>query len=215
MFPLRSARGWTVNRFRSDVRLILIAAAVLVCGCEALGPRGAAAPAPAADQDIVEVYTYLEGDPWVRDGDGRIVALKMRAYFVSRASGKGRFVPGLVNASSSLALPRKSGGFERFRLYEWQFNELETTSFRIKKPSVLGDSYGFVLRWPDKLNLMGQQIEVQLGYQRGDGREIKAPTRQLEVPLPPRYAKLDPAKLLEIADQYAAQRSRPAKQGAE
>lgn len=183
---------------------VALAAAVFVFGCEALAPRGAGTPAAQADGDIVEVYSYLEGDPWVRDGDGRIVALKMRAYFVSSTTGKGRFVPGLVHAQIFLTLPRKDGGYERFRLYEWEMNELETRGFRLKKPSVLGDSYGFVLRWPGQLNVMGQHVEVSISYKRGDGREIKAPTRQLTVPLPPRYAALEPLKLLEIADRYAA-----------
>jgi hypothetical protein len=210
----RSPDGQPVVSRRPVATGILLAAAALICGCEALAPRGAAARADQADADIVEVYSYLEGDPWVRDGDGRIVALKMRAYFVSSATGKGRFVPGLVRGQVFLTLPRKAGGYERFRLYEWELNELETQGFRLKKPSVLGDSYGLVLRWPDKLNIMGHNIEVTISYQRGDGREIKAPTRQLSVPLPPRYTALDPLKLLEIADQYAAQ-DRPTRKGAE
>lgn len=192
----------------------MVAGAALLCGCEAFAPQGGTAPVVHADSDIVEVYSYLEGDPWVRDGDGRIVALKVRAYFVSTNTGKGRFVPGLIRAQMALSLARKSGGYERFRLYEWELNEFETQGFRLKKPSVLGDSYGLVLRWPDKLNIMGQNVEVTVGYKRGDGREIKAPTRQLAVPLPPRYTKLDPLKLLEIADQYAAQ-GRATRPGAE
>mgnify|MGYP000210642630 CR=1 FL=1 len=139
------------------------------------------------DSDVVAVYTYYDSDPWLRDVDGHVVGFKVRAYIASGRTDKGIFVPGDIEVTASLLRPRRGGGFLREPVHEWRFSEAEARGFRVRKPSILGESYGLVLRWPPDLDLSGRRVEIQISYQRSDGVVIKGPPRALSVPLPAGY----------------------------
>lgn len=139
------------------------------------------------DSDVVAVYTYYDSEPWLRDVDGLVVGFKVRAYIASGRTDKGIFVPGDIEVTASLLRPRRGGGFLREPVHEWRFSEAEARGFRVRKPSILGESYGLVLRWPPDVDLSGRRVEIQVSYQRSDGVMIKGPPRALSVPLPAGY----------------------------
>ncbi len=184
--------------------MLLLGVFALATGCDTTGARGSFDYAPRND-DIVSIYNYYPQLPWIRNVDDRITGIKTRTYFQSGRTGKGTFVPGEIAVELSLVVPRREGGFDRVLLHEWRFSERAAAGFRILRESMLGDSYGFALIWPDELELMGHRIEVRFKYRRSDGRVIYGPRRQFKVPLPPGYrAPATPLReLLERARQDA------------
>jgi hypothetical protein len=51
----------------------------------------------------------------------------------------------------------------------------------VLRESIGGYYYGFVLNWPEELELDGQTVEIQFGYQRSDGRVITATPREFTI----------------------------------
>jgi hypothetical protein len=177
------------------------------CGLEA-GPTYNR-PAPT-DDPIVAIRQFYPTRPWLRDTDDRVIGFTARAYFVSGETDRGQFVPGTISVVMNLLRPRAGGGYVRERLHEWTFDEQQARGFRITRPSILGESYGFVLRWPETLNVMGCPIEVVFYYGRTDDRIIAGPPRQLRVELPPGYTAPPECRRLVPADEPpATRRARP------
>lgn len=161
---------------------------VVLAGCETGGktlfPQALFPKPETLHDDIVAIHGIQVPDPWLRDPDGRIAGITIRTYFVSAATGKGAFVPGTIRAILHVVERRPGGGYDRLPGYAWQFPEDEAFPFRIIKPAMGGESYGFILKWPPELDVMGRRIEIRFVYRRGDGREVVSPARQLQVPLP-------------------------------
>lgn len=166
--------------------LVLLGVAVGGVGCQGFGSTNGFG-ATVYNDDIVAIRGFYNPLPWVRDADDRITGFCVRTYFISGRTDKGVFVPGPITAKISRLHPRLEGGYDRTLLHEWTFHEYDARTFRVQKPSIMGDSYGFVLRWPDELDVMGRTIEIVFSYRRSDGRVITGPTRQLKVLLPPGY----------------------------
>ena len=163
---------------------VLVGLTVL-CGCEGAGWPGWTALG-AAD-DVVAIRQFYNPLPWLRDADGRIMGMYTRVYLVSSRTAKGAFGSGPITVTTTRLRPRAEGGYDREPLHDWTFDEQAARGFRVVKTSKLGDSYGFVLRWPPDLDLMGRRIEVTFHYRRADGRMIDGPARQMWVPVPPGF----------------------------
>jgi hypothetical protein len=167
------------------MRAATLAGLALLCGCEGAGWMG---PWPAATgEDIVAITPYYVPLMWLHDADRRVMGFRTRVYLVSARTGKGVFVKGPITVAMNRLRPRESGGFDREFLYEWDLDEQAAEGFRVTKTSKIGDSYGFVLRWPTEVNPMGRRIEMTFQYQRADGRVIRATPRQFIVPVPAGY----------------------------
>lgn len=146
---------------------------------------GCAAPASNLRDDIVTVYQFFRPDPWLKDNEGRVAGLQGRVYFVPAGLDKGVFVAGTIRALLYVRNPRPDGTYERVLVHEWSFDVKEAEGFRIVKPSKIGDSYGFVLRWEGDLKLAGREVEVRFSYVRADGRVITGRGTALRVDPPP------------------------------
>ncbi len=157
----------------------------LAGGCQAPGP---AATGHELRDDIVAIQQYPPTNPWLRDEEGRVVGLLTRVYFLPSAgqqeTPKGVFVPGVIKAALYAMLPRDDGSFERVLVTEWSFDQNEAQGLRINRPSVMGESYGLVLRWPNSAGIAGREIQVVLSYQRLDGESIARRGTRFRVPLP-------------------------------
>jgi hypothetical protein len=179
----------------------LVLGALLLCaGCET---PGGPQVGPQARDDIVAIQQYPPTDPWLRDEEGRVNGMRTRVYFLPAAGEqqvpKGIFVPGTIHAALYVLFPRPDGSYERQLAHEWDFNERGAEGFRIRRPSVMGQSYGLILRWPMELDLAGREIQITLSYQRSDGEAIARRGTRFRVPLPvgasvPRSAASTPAR---------------------
>jgi hypothetical protein len=167
----------------------LVGLSLLTAGCEALGP---AAARPELRDDIVAIQQYPPTDPWLRDENGRAAGLQSRVYFLPVASGeqmaKGVFVSGTIKASLYAMLPRADGTYTRELAYEWSFDSRAAEGFRIRRPSVMGESYGLILRWPATLDLSGREVQLVYTYERKDGEVITRRGSRFRVPLPLRMS---------------------------
>jgi hypothetical protein len=134
------------------------------------------------DDDIVAIRSYYDQLPWLKDADKRTVGFRTRAYFVSGRTDKGVFVPGRISATMARLHVRPDGSMQREPIYQWDFDQAQAEGYRVRKSSILGSSYGLVLRWPDTVIVAGRRVEIAITYTRGDGRVVSAPPRQFDVP---------------------------------
>lgn len=159
-----------------------------------MGRKSDDAPAPTIDpmrvetrDDIVRVHQFWSQDPWIKDpSTGRVTGFSVATYFVSSATEKGAFVSGDIQVMVYWLRPLPNGDFERTLAYQWDMNELQASSFRVRKKAILGYYYGLVLKWPETLDLSGKQIEVQIAYRRGDGGVVRSSPRGFRIEPPPR-----------------------------
>jgi hypothetical protein len=134
--------------------------------------------------DIVAIRQFYSTEPWMRDAEGRYTGVFVRVYLLSAQTEKGAFVPGTVKAAMYALTPRSDGTYGRELVHEWSFNQQQAAGYRLRKPSVMGDSYGFWLRWPAELELMGREVQVMLSYQKKDGEVIARRGSRFRVPVP-------------------------------
>jgi hypothetical protein len=163
-----------------------LVALTLAAGCQAPGP--AIPTGHELRDDIVAIQQYPPTDPWLRDEEGRIVGIRTRVYFLPSAgqkeTPKGVFVPGLIKAALYSMAPRSDGSYERTLVKEWSFDQREAEGLRINHRSVMGESYGLILRWPSAAVVAGREIQVVLSYQRMDGESVVRRGTRFRVPLP-------------------------------
>ncbi len=155
--------------------VLLSGLALLAAGCNAPG---------GLRDDIVTAYHYYRVPPWIFNEEGRVTGLAARVYFVPAGSNKGFFVPGTIKAALHQRTRRPDGTYERTLAHEWRFDQRQAEGFQVVKRSTLGDSYGFVLRWPQELDLSGREIEIRFSYVRLDGRLIQGRPTPLPEPVP-------------------------------
>jgi hypothetical protein len=184
------------NRTRHFVRttvwlriICLLAAVSVAAGCESFGSsgRGGGFRTAPIDDDVVEIINYYPLLPWTYDADGRVAGVKVRTYFKSGKREKGIYVTGPISVTLSEVWRGRDGQFHRERIHEWSFSRAQADGFRIVKPAIGGDSYGFFLHWPTDLDVMGRTIELVFHYQRSDGKFIIGRPWQRKVPLPPGF----------------------------
>jgi hypothetical protein len=137
--------------------------------------------------DITEIVQYWNPLPWRYDADRRPVGFQTTIYFISGQTGRGAFVPGKILVWLYTLEPGPDGVPVRKSVYGWEFNEAESTLYRVRKKSVQGYYYGFPLLWGPEVNVVGKDIEIVFGYQRLDGSVLTAAGKRFRVPVPPGY----------------------------
>lgn len=172
-------------------------AAGLTCGCESpaagagrlLGgpPRRSASGEIDAERvptrdDIVAIRQFWSQYPWLRRGD-RIVGFQAAVHFLSGQTSKGAFVPGRIFVWLYEVPPGATDDNQRQLLYMWELDEQQAMGYRVRRESVLGYFYGFVLAWDDSVQVAGRLVEIVFGYERGDGRLILGAPQRFRVPL--------------------------------
>lgn len=134
--------------------------------------------------DIVWIVQYSNAYPWLRDEDGRVNGLAARVYFISSQTEKGAFVPGTFQAQLHTLTPLRDGSYQRELVQEWSYSEERARGFRMTERSLLGESYGLVLRWPSELGIVGREVQLKLLYSRQDGAAVIGRGSRLRVPPP-------------------------------
>lgn len=158
-------------------------------------------PGPIADvtrirtrDDVVAIRTFWSPVPWLTDSDGRAVGFRVPVYFVSGQTELGAFVPGEIEIKLYAVERRSDGRSERQLVHEWKFDEAAATPFRVRKRAVAGYFYGFMLTWPEELDLSGRTIEIAFSYHSRSGRAVEGPAKQLPVPGRPGQRRLPAAQ---------------------
>ena len=132
--------------------------------------------------DIVQIVQYWPQMPVLMES-GRPVGIQVRAYMIDAREQKGAFVPGTVEASIYTHVRKANGVVEPTLVHTWRLDERAAMGFRMTRESTMGYSYGFVLRWPEELDIYGKLVDVVFSYARGDGRVIKGAAKRFVVPL--------------------------------
>ncbi len=133
--------------------------------------------------DIVEIYQPWPQTPWLYDEFGRVVGFRVRTYFISGTTQKGAFVPGTIVIKLSEVHRLPGGRYQRIALHTWEFSERDALGYRIRRLALTGYSYGFVLRWPQELDLAGKTIEIAFYYRRLNGSVVRGLPRRFRVPV--------------------------------
>ncbi len=173
------------HRCRTPARcftLFLLGLPVLLTGC-ASNSWGAV----GLRDDVVTIKQFIPTYPWIHDDEGRSRGLQARVYFVSAETEKGVHVPGRISVDLNVLHPQPQGGYEREQVYRWEFSESEAAGFRVRTRAVLGYSYGFVLCWPDDIDLSGEEVQLTFRYHRQEGGIVERRGPRFRVPLPPGY----------------------------
>jgi len=136
--------------------------------------------------DIFEIVQFWPQLPWLQKGN-RVVGFKVTVYFRSGETELGAFVPGNICVWLHVLEPRAGGGREARLAHTWEFDQLQSVRYRVTRRAIGGYYYGFPLIWPTDLELEGKLIQIQFGYERGDGRIVRSEPRQFRVPVPIGY----------------------------
>ncbi len=142
------------------------------------------AQAPLAP-DIVEVHTHYNLFPWLQfdPADSRPQGFMISALFlVSARTEKGAFGDGVITVRlfrvERDARPRDA----RVLVHTWTFTPQEALPFRSTKRTVVGMGYQLRLRWPEDVDLTGEEVVVFVEFARPDGKVIRSGPKSLKVP---------------------------------
>ncbi|MGE0481019.1 MAG: hypothetical protein AB7Q17_11160 [Phycisphaerae bacterium] len=136
--------------------------------------------------DIVQVVQFWPQSPWIKDGaTGRVIGFRATVYFQSSETERGAFVPGPIYALLSQVKSDSRGRVQRIPLHQWELDESQAMSFRVRKEAVMGYAYSFILKWPEEIDVSGRQVELVFGYQRQDGAIVRGQPIVRRVDLPP------------------------------
>lgn len=159
----------------------------LVAGCQSFGSGSSSLTSgPNVRDDVVGVFSFKYPAPFLKADDGRVGGIRTRVYFQSAATGKGVFVPGIIEIELFGRQRKPDGGYVRVPLHTWTFDPRSAEGFRIPKEAVPGFGYGFFLYWPESLDVAGQTVDLRISYRRLDGRYIRSTYKEYQVPPPAR-----------------------------
>ena len=134
--------------------------------------------------DITEIFQYWPPAPVRVDNDGAPVGFKVAVYLASGETEKGAFVPGTIYLQLYEVGRALSGKSKRELLHTWQFDRNGAMPYRVRKKSVTGYFYGFILNWPPELELAGKTVDVEIAYEATSGRVVTSAPHRFQVPLP-------------------------------
>jgi hypothetical protein len=136
--------------------------------------------------DIVSVQQFWNPQPWLTDSASRPVGFRVPIYLLSGQTEKGAFAPGTILAWMYLVDPAApAGSTNRQPLYVWEMPRNDAMGFRVRKKTMMGYFYGFLLKWPETINVAGETIEIEFGYERLDKRVVLGTPQRFKVPVPP------------------------------
>ncbi|MGE3182778.1 MAG: hypothetical protein AB7N71_14200, partial [Phycisphaerae bacterium] len=134
--------------------------------------------------DIVQVITYWPKPPWLRDANQAPIGIRPTVYFASGETEKGAFVSGSVVIQLFEVLGQTAGDSVNRRLvHEWALTPEVLRALRVRTRAITGYHYGFPLKWPESLNLIGKQVDVVVRYDKRSGGSVaSAPFRAMVLP---------------------------------
>lgn len=175
---------------RGGAFFLFALALVVVVGCA--GPNGNRKLAPGeidpdkieTRDDIVEIVNYWPKPPWLRDANQTPVGIRPTVLFVSGETAKGAFVDGTVTVSLfDVSDAQTTDTVNRRLLHEWKLTPNLHRVLRIRRRTIQGYSYGFPLKWPETLDIVGKRIDIVIRYDRRGGGSVSSPAfRALVLP---------------------------------
>lgn len=147
-------------------------------------PKSEIDPTKVAErEDIVSINMFWQPWPWLSDSESKVVGFRVPVYFVSGETSKGAFVPGRILAWVSTVDRGADGKKRATPVHTWEFTHEQAMGFRVRKVAITGYYYGFMLAWPDDVDLSGKEVEIEFGYERSNGTVITSGGRRFRVPL--------------------------------
>lgn len=154
--------------------------------------------------DIVQIVQFWNPVPWKYNAFNQPVGFQVPTYFISSETEKGAFVAGTVYAWLHTVGRDPTGQLVRKTVHMWQLGPEESFLFAVRKLAIGGYFYGFILTWPGSLDLSGQTVEIEFGYERGDGKLVMASPRMLRVPAQASSSPLSALPLTPPGDRQPA-----------
>lgn len=140
---------------------------------------------PGDDPNIIGVRKFLSQDPWLsfnREGVREADGFKATVYLESGTSGKGAFGDGILRVVMYSVQRDRRGAEETLtREYRWDLTPMQSTPWRAKRPTRLGNGYGLRLSW-GSADVHGKEIELVFQFIRRDGSIVTAEPQRLRVP---------------------------------
>ena len=157
-------------------------------GCE--GPQGNRSLMRAnvrfarTSENVIQIHKFFATEPWLRfRRDAELDGIKVNAlYLVDGRTGKGAFGEGTIVVNLYRIDREPSGDDVATMVYEWSYDTEQAMPFRSTKRSMLGWGYQLRLHWGE-LELAGKQIELEILFERSDGRVVGSPTTRFRVPV--------------------------------
>jgi len=183
-----------------------VAGVVICLGCEAPQGQGGRYPKPSGRSqplsppemidpttiptrdDIVAIYQFWPNVPWLLDS-GRPVGFRVTTYFVSGETERGAFVPGTIFAWLYRLEWGPDGKRERVLAHVWEFDQAAAMGYRVRKEAIGGYHYGFALAFPPTVDIQGQLVEIEFGYERRDKTVVTGPARRFQAPVSTDYRR--------------------------
>ncbi|MFN0137882.1 MAG: hypothetical protein ACKVS9_17395 [Phycisphaerae bacterium] len=151
----------------------------------------------AERDDIVSINMFWQGWPWLSNAEDEVVGFRVPVYFVSGETGKGSFVATRILVWVSVVERGIDGRAKARPVHTWEFTREQAMGFRVRRLAVTGYHYGFMLAWPETLDLTGKEIEIEFGLERASGSMLTSGGRRFRVPLAGRNATSRPVRSME------------------
>lgn len=151
-------------------------------------------PSKVAERDdIVSINMFWQGWPWLSSSEDEVVGFRVPVYFVSGETGKGAFVANRILVWVSVVERGPDGRAKARPVHTWEFTREEAMGFRVRRLAVTGYHYGFMLAWPETLDLTDKEIEIEFGLERANGSVLTSGGRRFRVPFAGRHAASRPS----------------------
>lgn len=131
--------------------------------------------------DITDISCRWKDPIWIYKS-GAVVGFRVPVFFISAKTQLGAFVSGTIQVNLYLVERGEDGEVHRGIIHTWELDPKKAADFRYTKVAVGGYMYGLILAWPEKFNLHGRHIEIEIQYIRGDGQVISYPPKLYHVP---------------------------------
>lgn len=190
MIGIRPSATAGTRRRRTGAPLAVIAAAVAsvfaTTGCQQPKTPAQQVESMRLEPNIIEVATFFGTSPIGHvPGQTEPGGLVISALYLFTPDGtggvKGVFGDGLIHIKLYVVNVDEQGSRARTLAKEWVYTPEQAMPYRTIRPSIMGYAYQIHCAWGDA-DVLGKDVEVEVEFERRDGRIISSRPKSLKIP---------------------------------